>query len=68
MGKEDELIAWIAWPLYKVDNASKNINAGVFDTNLFKKPTQKPPFGEKKEKSEISLNFVIQFLYYDKLI
>lgn len=54
-GKEDELLGWLVWPIYKVDADSKNVNSGVFTTSIFKKPAQKPPFGEKKEKSEIQL-------------
>jgi len=65
IGKEDELLGWLVWPIYKVDNDSKNVNMGVFTTSIFKKPAQKPPFSEKKEKSDIQLNFVRKMKKYE---
>lgn len=60
-GKEDELIAWIVWPLFKVENDVKSVNTGIFSPKLFKKPAQKPPFGEKKNILDMQLNFVSRF-------
>ncbi|EAS03666.2 hypothetical protein TTHERM_00473280 (macronuclear) [Tetrahymena thermophila SB210] len=60
VGKEDELLGWLVWPIFKIDNDYKMVNAGIFTTNIFKKPAQKPPFGEKKEKSEIQMQFEIE--------
>lgn len=58
IGKEDELLGWLVWPIYKIDADTKAINAGLFTTSVFKKPAQKPPFSEKKDKSEMQLQFV----------
>ncbi|KAL4494611.1 hypothetical protein ABPG72_004513 [Tetrahymena utriculariae] len=60
IGKEDELLGWLVWPIFKIENDYKMVNAGIFTTNIFKKPAQKPPFEEKKEKAEILMQFEIE--------
>lgn len=37
-GKEDELLGWLVWPIFKVEKDVKFINSGVFTTSIFKKP------------------------------
>ncbi|EGR32231.1 hypothetical protein IMG5_091790, partial [Ichthyophthirius multifiliis] len=64
----DDLIGWIIPPIFKISGNDKIVvNSGIHTINLYKKPAQKPPFLEKKEKTDIKITYEINFQGGDKI-